>query len=74
MIEDWLAQRGQVEHVRDDATGYEKVLDLFCIHVLPRLHDWEYALDFLSYESQLPSQSREVSHTSLDLMVSLITV
>ena len=60
MTEDWLAQREKVEYVRNDKEGYEKVVDLFCLHVLPRLHDWEYARDFLEYESELPDQSRQV--------------
>lgn len=60
MIEDWLAQRELVDHVRNDVEGYEKVLDLFCLHVLPRLHDWEYARDFLEYESVLASTTRTV--------------
>ena len=61
IIEDWLAQRGQVEHVREDAVGYEKVLDLYCLHVLPSLGAWDYAHDFLEYEIELPSISRQVS-------------
>ena len=60
MTEDWLAQREIVDYVRNDKEGYEKVVDLFCLHVLPRLHDWEYAREFLEYESELPDQSRQV--------------
>ncbi|KAI0737097.1 hypothetical protein C8Q80DRAFT_1214867 [Daedaleopsis nitida] len=39
MIEDWLAKHGQ-ESDADDSNGYSKVLELYCLHVLPRLQDW----------------------------------
>ena len=59
MIEDWLAKHGQ-EPDADDPKGYAKVLELYCIHVLPRLQDWEYAEDFLTYERELPPDVRQV--------------
>lgn len=73
MIEDWLAERQrrreelQYSLMREDVPeldkeGYEKVLDLYCLHVLPRLHDWEYARDFLAYESELEPTFRQVCH------------
>lgn len=70
MIEDWLAQREVVDHIRNDLEGYEKVLDLFCLHVLPRLHDWEYASDFLEYESVLASTTRTVRSLSTFRLIS----
>ncbi|KAH8117935.1 hypothetical protein DFH11DRAFT_1808463 [Phellopilus nigrolimitatus] len=59
MIEDWLALRESVEKVRDDAEGYKRILELFCLHVLPRLQDWEYSRDFLEYERELPPHFRQ---------------
>ncbi|KAI0360214.1 hypothetical protein OH77DRAFT_1419638 [Trametes cingulata] len=58
MIEDWLAKRGQ-EEILDDPKGYAKVLELYCLHVLPRLQDWDYAEDFLTYERELSSDVRQ---------------
>lgn len=71
MIEDWLAQRQRVREELQYSTadeegpdmqkeGYVKVIDLYCLHVLPRLHDWEYARDFLAYESELEPGFRQV--------------
>lgn len=66
MIEDWLARRepydsssGQSGNISED--GYEKVLELYCLHILPRLGQWDYTKEFLEYESELPVQRREVS-------------
>ena len=63
MIEDWLAKHGQ-ELDADDPKGYAKVLELYCLHVLPRLQDWEYAEDFLTYERELPHDVRQVRRTA----------
>lgn len=60
MIEDWLARHGQ-EDRPDDPDGYTKVLELYCLHVLPRLDEWDYAGDFLLYEHELSPQTRKVS-------------
>ncbi|KAI5122928.1 hypothetical protein M0805_007606 [Coniferiporia weirii] len=65
MVEDWLAQRESVENVRDDAEGYGRVVELFCLHLLPRLQDWEYAGEFLEYERELPPQTRQSLQRSL---------
>ena len=66
LIEDWLAMRRQGEQLvggeRDgEGNGYGKVLDVYCLHVLPRLEEWDYAREFLVYEEELPSHTREVS-------------
>ena len=60
MIEDWLAKRGQFEEPKVDREGYEKVLDMYCLHVLPRLEDWDYAKEFLQYEGELTADKRNV--------------
>ena len=64
LIEDWLARRrqgDQVVGVDGDGEGYGKILDVYCLHVLPRLEEWDYAKEFLEYEGELPSHTREVS-------------
>ncbi|EMD33985.1 hypothetical protein CERSUDRAFT_159355 [Gelatoporia subvermispora B] len=64
MIEDWLAKHGQ-EETLDAPDGYAKVLELYCLHVLPRLEQWEYAEDFLQYERDLPPEVRQNIISSL---------
>ncbi|KAM5537185.1 hypothetical protein V8D89_009118 [Ganoderma adspersum] len=67
MIEDWLAKHGQ-EIDAGDPKGYAKVLELYCLHVLPRLQDWEYAEDFLTYERELSPDVRQQYIQSLRLL------
>ncbi|KAH9921895.1 uncharacterized protein B0H18DRAFT_1019715 [Fomitopsis serialis] len=55
MIEDWLARRPR----------YAKVMELYCLHVLPRLEDWDYAEDFLQYERELAPDTRKYMMSSL---------
>ena len=40
--------------------GYENVLDVYCTNVLPALEEWDYAKDFLQYETELDASRREV--------------
>lgn len=40
--------------------GYEKVLEVYILNILPTLREWAYARQFLGYETELPVQSREV--------------
>ena len=62
MIEDWLARRPQyAEPGKEEREGYAKVLELYCLHILPRLEDWDYAEDFLQYERELAPDTRKVS-------------
>lgn len=67
MIEEWLARRDiSAFHgdIRPDALGegdgYDKVLELYCLQILPRLGQLDYAEEFLSYESELLPNIREV--------------
>jgi hypothetical protein len=60
MIEDWLERRGQREEPPNDEDGYEKILETYCLHVLPLLGQWDYATEYLRYETELASHSREV--------------
>ncbi|KZT67954.1 hypothetical protein DAEQUDRAFT_728476 [Daedalea quercina L-15889] len=66
MIEDWLARRPQyAEGENEDREGYAKVMELYCLHVLPRLEDWDYAEDFLQYERELAPDTRKYMISSL---------
>jgi hypothetical protein len=60
IIEDWLAWRGQFGELQEDGEGYEKVLDIYCLHVLPQLEEWDYAREFLQHENELPQEKRAV--------------
>lgn len=65
MIEDWLAARegpssASTTAVEPEGDGYEKVLELYCLQVLPKLEQWDYAKEFLDYESELPNSTRQV--------------
>lgn len=60
MIEDWLARRDQVEHIFADREGYAKVLEVYTLHVLPRLQEWEFAKDFLKWETESDEGARQV--------------
>ncbi|TFK49653.1 hypothetical protein OE88DRAFT_1702466 [Heliocybe sulcata] len=60
MIEEWLSRRGQVDQPKTEGeNGYERVLELYCLHALPRLKEWDYAREFLRYEGELPRERRE---------------
>lgn len=62
IIEDWLSNRGQYDFIPSTGEAYEKVLELYCLHILPRLEDWGYAKEFLTYETELPPSKKTVSN------------
>ncbi|KIJ52522.1 hypothetical protein M422DRAFT_58673 [Sphaerobolus stellatus SS14] len=74
MIEGWLGHRNQAgydvfkdpKQLAEEAEGYEKVLEVYCLHVLPRLDDWEYAREFLRYENELAEVKRAGLFRSLE--------
>ncbi|KAJ7592979.1 hypothetical protein C8J56DRAFT_1161970 [Mycena floridula] len=61
MIEDWLARRERLDDSsrQEEEDGYEKILEIYCLQVLPKLEQWEYAAEFLDYESELQLEHRE---------------
>lgn len=62
MIEEWLARCAPEPFTSDEARlGYIKIMELYCLHILPRMEEWEYAEDFLRYEGQLDESMRQVS-------------
>jgi hypothetical protein len=58
IIEEWLACRIPTAVSAED--GYDKVLEVYCLSILPALGEWSYAKQFLGYETELPAQSRQV--------------
>ncbi|KAG9315029.1 hypothetical protein JVU11DRAFT_4141 [Chiua virens] len=61
ITEDWLSNRGQYDYIPSTGEAYEKVLELYFLHVLPRLEEWDYAKEFLAYEVELLPSKRTVS-------------
>jgi hypothetical protein len=57
IIEEWLASRPPTASAED---GYDKVLEVYLLNILPALGEWAYAKQFLGFETELPVQSREV--------------
>ncbi|KAF8269900.1 hypothetical protein EI94DRAFT_1659481 [Lactarius quietus] len=55
IIEEWLACRIPAGVPEE---GYERVLEVYCLSLLPALGEWTYAREFLQYETELPDQSR----------------
>ncbi|KAG0705108.1 hypothetical protein DFH29DRAFT_908870 [Suillus ampliporus] len=66
ITEDWLSKRGQYDFVPSTGEPYHKVLELYCLYVLPRLGEWKYAREFLSYENELSSDKRRELHLALE--------
>ena len=50
--------------MEDSEEGYEKTLELYTLHIVPKLEQCEYAKEFLEYDSELTSQRREVKFAS----------
>ncbi|KAG8213268.1 hypothetical protein J3R82DRAFT_11740 [Butyriboletus roseoflavus] len=66
IIEEWLSNRGQDDFVSSTGEAYEKILELYCLHILPRLEEWDYAKEFLTYEVELPPSKRTEFQASLE--------
>ena len=65
IIQDWLSRREPLDvfgGVRN-RDGYDKVLELYILHILPKIGQWDYAKEFLEYESELPAARRDVCST-----------
>jgi hypothetical protein len=76
MVEHWLNHRDDVpnllnvspyhgntlpgsEHTED---MYERLIDVYCLQILPRLGEWDYAMEFLKYEPELSHEKKKVWH------------
>lgn len=67
-IETWLASRPDDyyysftnEKTSDALLNYERIIELYCLHVLPSLGDWNSARDFLEWNNVLGQEKLEVS-------------
>ncbi|PPR03900.1 hypothetical protein CVT24_008092 [Panaeolus cyanescens] len=72
IVEDWLARREpkySLDSTQEpEGLGYDKVLELYTLHILPRLEQWDYAKEFLDYENELPAHRREALKSSLNTL------
>ena len=59
IIEDWFAKRPHDDSL-EDTTAYEKIIEVYCLHVLARLGAWEDARVFMRYEGELPHEAKQV--------------
>ncbi|KAG2060009.1 hypothetical protein BDR06DRAFT_1003061 [Suillus hirtellus] len=66
ITEDWLSKRGQYEFIPSTGEPYHKVLELYCLHLLPRLGEWEYGKEFLSDENELSPDKRHELRLALE--------
>ncbi|KAJ7497025.1 hypothetical protein FB451DRAFT_212059 [Mycena latifolia] len=72
VVEDWLASRHYSRfssaNAKEEGINYRKVVEAYCLYVLPKLEQWEYAREFLDYESELLSDARESFKSSLQAL------
>lgn len=40
---------------------YERLIEAYCLQILPRLGEWDYAMEFLKYEPELAREKKKVS-------------
>ncbi|KAJ7232793.1 hypothetical protein B0H12DRAFT_1239541 [Mycena haematopus] len=66
IVEDWLASRDP--SVAQEDPNYRKAMEAYCLYVLPKLEQWEYAAEFLDYESELTPDTRESFKASLQAL------
>ncbi|KAF9041013.1 hypothetical protein BDZ89DRAFT_1060288 [Hymenopellis radicata] len=64
IIEEWLARRDAYTSPTQ-SEAYKKLLAIYCLQILPALDQWDYAKEFLDYESELSRKSREYLRKSL---------
>jgi len=67
MIQDWLPNQS----IHD--AEYDKVIDLYCLHVLPRLDQYDLARQFIRSNSQITKQRKSHLLRSLKATQSIIT-
>lgn len=73
-IEDWLVRRDPSStsdsppnttvdgpNGKEQMTSYEKIVDVYVLHVLPRLGLWDDATEFLRYETEMNESVKQVS-------------
>jgi len=65
-FETWLANQSEsfftrVAHKRQPETDiYNKLIEIYLLRILPKLKDWDSALEFLNYNDLISSKRKEV--------------
>ncbi|VDC07549.1 unnamed protein product [Peniophora sp. CBMAI 1063] len=60
IVEEWLARRSHVISSQAPGDeGYDKVLEVYCTSILPALDEWEYAAEFLHYETEMDPETKQ---------------
>ncbi|KAI8903437.1 hypothetical protein DFJ77DRAFT_444257 [Powellomyces hirtus] len=74
VIEHWLASRGDdyydtlLNTQEAELRGhYERVIELYCLHVLPSLEEWESAQDFLEWNEVLSTEVKQKLFEKLEV-------
>ncbi|KAF7315230.1 hypothetical protein MIND_00037400 [Mycena indigotica] len=79
VVEDWLATRAyssspSTVDTDEEKGNYRKVVEAYCLHVLPKLEQWDYAKEFLDYECELTQDARKnIRKTLQDLHAQAIS-
>jgi hypothetical protein len=66
-VEDWLVRRNVTsvtlspEGDSTPVSSYERIVDVYILHILPRLGLWDDAREFLRYEGEMSEEAKEVS-------------
>ncbi|KAJ7782813.1 hypothetical protein B0H16DRAFT_1494454 [Mycena metata] len=73
IVEDWLASRNDdislfSGDAKEETSNYRKAVEAYCLYILPKLEQWEYAKEFLDYESELSPDVRENFKASLQTL------
>ncbi|KAJ7039143.1 hypothetical protein C8F04DRAFT_1231675 [Mycena alexandri] len=73
IVEDWLASRNDDIYLfsgdaKEEGSNYRKAVEAYCLYILPKLEQWEYAKEFLDYESELSPDVRENFKASLQTL------
>lgn len=75
VVEGWLGTLSEFvltfleEHSGDDdeiSMAYERVVELYILHVLPKLGEYEYAREFLNFNSILTEDKKRIYSDALD--------
>ena len=72
-IEEFLAESGQVNEGPRALGQRVKLMELYILHVLPRVDEWDYAREFTQMSPYLDAEKKDVSCTMVPYCASLIT-
>ncbi|EAU85620.2 hypothetical protein CC1G_06333 [Coprinopsis cinerea okayama7 len=75
MAEQWMSRResplllnASEASAGSEEGGYEKVVEIYVLHILPKLEQWQYAKEFLQFEGELHEPQRELFKSQLNAL------